>query len=105
MATFTFISTLPSNKGTSSNTIYAANLAAAASSPEIVVGRRAIFRIATEGEISIRWGQVGQVVAPGVTDMIILAGTTEVLDMGENDSIMITATSGGAISVTRITKS
>lgn len=105
MATFTFISTLPGNVGVNSNTIYAANLAAGSSSPEIVVGRRGIFRIATEGEISLRWGQLGQVTAPGTTDMILLASTTEVLDMGENDSIMITANSGGAISVTRITKS
>jgi len=105
MATFTFISTLPSNAGVSSNTIYAATLAAGASSPEIIVGRRAIFRIATEGEISLRWGQVGQVTAPGATDMLIFAGTTEVLDMGENDSIMITSNSGGAISITHITKS
>ena len=105
MATFSFISTLPANVGTNSNTIYAANLAAAASSPEIVVGRRVLFRIATEGEISVRWGQLGQVVAPGATDMLIFAGTTEVLDMGENDSIMITSNSGGAISITHITKS
>lgn len=104
MATFSFIPALPANVGTNSNTIYTASLASGASSPEIAVGRRVIFRIATEGELSIRWGQRGQITAPGATDMLILASTTEVLDMGENDSIMLTSNSGGNVSVTHILK-
>lgn len=89
MAVFSFIPVAPTTAG--NNTLYAATLGSAANSTVITPGNDAIIRIASTGNLTIRFGKSAALTTTpaGATDMLFPAGVY-IYDMGHNnDSISI----------------
>lgn len=106
MATFSFIPVLPPAIGTHTDTLFSGPLAAGTNTGEIVVGRRAVIRVFVSANATIRWGQQGQVTVPTVSDMALAPSFPELLDMGENDSIIVFSLDGApTVNITRVSKS